>query len=111
MIVGCLPPFKSLIKGRGSFQRYKNPNYDKNLPSGIRLDAIRLGSAENSDSAKAEPKVMSRPIDGNDNWSYGRHGDGHNVPHGAIGVRIDYVSCDMDLERRVDGADCSLCRK
>lgn len=90
VIVGCLPPFKSLIKGRGSFQRYKNPNYDKNLPSGIRLDAIRLGSAENSDSAKAEPKVMSRPIDGNENWSYGRHGDGHNVPHGAIGVRIDY---------------------
>lgn len=81
------------------------------MPPGIRLDAIRLGSAENNDSAKAEPKVTSRPIYGKENMLDGGSRGEYKVPHGAIGVRIDYVSCDLDLERRVDGADLSLPRK
>ena len=105
IIVGCLPPLKSLFKSRGSFQRYKSSNYDKNLPPGIRLDAIRLGSAENSENAKAEPKATSRQIDGKENVLDGGYRGGYDVPHGAIGVRTDYVSCDLDLEGRVDGAD------
>lgn len=63
MIVGCLPPFKSLFLGGGSSQRYKPPVYDKNLSSGLPLDAIQLGSAETGAGGKAAPKVMSRPID------------------------------------------------
>lgn len=92
VIVGCLPPFKSLFKGRGSFQRYNFPVNGKNLSRDLRHTAIRLGSADTGNGAKAAPQVMSKPIDGAPDGGYG---DGIYVPHGAIGVRSDYVSFSL----------------
>ena len=92
MIVGCLPPFKSLFKGHRSFQRCKSPVY-KSLSPGLRLDAIRLGSAEAGATAEAAPKVISRPTNREKDVFDGGFGGGYNVPRGAIGVRSDYVSC------------------
>lgn len=86
VIVGCLPPFKSLFKGRGSFQRYESPVNGKNMSSGLEFDIIRLGSA------KAAPNSMSRPVDRKENAFDGGYDRGYKVPQGAIGVRSDYVS-------------------
>lgn len=97
VIVGCLPPFKSLFKSRGSFQRYRSPIRNKNLWPGLRLDAIRLGSVQTGGSAKVTSKVMSEPVDGEQHAFDGKYGGGFDVPHGAIGVRTDYVSCNLSL--------------
>ncbi|KAF6217597.1 hypothetical protein HO133_006699 [Letharia lupina] len=78
---------QSLFKGRGSFQRYNFPVNGKNLSRDLRHTAIRLGSADTGNGAKAAPQVMSKPIDGAPDGGYG---DGIYVPHGAIGVRSDY---------------------
>ena len=93
VIVGCLPPFKSLFKGNRSFRRYNSSGYNEDLSPGFRLDAIRLGSAGTGGTAKAAPRVMSRRIDGGQHVIDGGYGGGFEVPPGAIGVRSDYVSC------------------
>ena len=95
VIVGCLPPFKSLFKGRRSFRRYKSPNHDKDSSPGFPLEAIRNGSDETGDSSKAAPKLVPRSFHGDQHGFDGEYGGGYNVPHGAIGVRSDYVSCDL----------------
>lgn len=102
VMVGCLPPFKSLFKGRGSFHRYNSPVNGKNPSPDLQLDVIHFGRARASGKAKARPKVMSRPVngDGKENVFDGGFGAGYHVPHGAIGVRSDYVSfCDFRLGR------------
>ena len=91
VIVGCLPPFKLLFEKKG-FRRYNSPNYDENMSPGLQLHTIRLGRAGSGYSAKAAPKVMSRPMDRKQHVSGCGYGGGHDVPRGAIGVRIDYVS-------------------
>lgn len=83
VIVGCLPPFKSLFKGRGSFQRYSSPVNGKRLLPGLQLGNVRLGSA------KAASNTTSRPVDGIEDVIDGRYLGGCYVPHGAIGVRND----------------------
>ena len=97
VIVGCLPPFKSLFKGGGSFRRYSSPKRNNTLSAGLNLDAIRVGrtgtsSAGTDDNVKAARKFKSGPIDGGQHLSDGGYDDGFNVPRGAIGVRSDYVS-------------------
>ena len=97
VIVGCLPPFKSLFKGGGSFRRYSSPKGNNALSPGLNLDAIQLGRAGTSSagtdgSAKAARKFKSGPIDGGQHLSDGGHKDELTVPRGAIRVRSDYVS-------------------
>lgn len=86
VIVGCLPPFKSLFDSRGSSQRSKSPANSKKVSLGLKFDFIRLGSA------KTAPDTMSRPVDVEGIAFNGGHDGGYDVPHGAIGVRTDYVS-------------------
>ncbi len=94
VIVGCLPPFKSLFKSQGSFQnrRQRSLLYDKNMSSGLRLNAMRLDSAGTDGSAEAATKAKSRPIDGGQHVFDCGRGGRFDVPRGAIGVRSDYVS-------------------
>ena len=97
VIVGCLPPFKSLFKGGGSFRRYSSPKGNNALSPGLNIDGIRLGRAATSSagtdgSAKAARKFKSGPIDGGQHLSDGGYDDDFNVPRGAIRVRSDYVS-------------------
>lgn len=97
VIVGCLPPFKSLFKGGGSFRRYSSPKDNKNLSQGLKLDAIQLGSAGTSSAgtdvcAKAARKLRSGPIDEGQHLFDGGFDNEVEVPHGAIRVRSDYVS-------------------
>lgn len=99
VIVGYLPPFKSLFKGRGSFQRYSSPVNGTRLLPGLKLDNIRLGSAE------AASSTLSRPVDAIEGVIDGRYDGGCHVPHGAIVVRNDYVSLELGAVKRVDVAD------
>ena len=97
VIVGCLPPFKSLFKGGGSFRRYSSPKDNNNLSPGLNLDAIRLGRAGTSSvgtdvGAKAARKFRSGPIDGGHHLFDGGFDNEVEVPQGAIGVRSEYVS-------------------
>lgn len=104
VIVGCLPPFKSLFKGRSTFQRYNSPAHGKDPSPDIHLDALYFGRAKTGGGgAKARAKVTSRPVhrDGKENVEYG---GGDHVPDGAIGVRSDYVSfCHLRFACLVDG--------
>lgn len=86
VIVGCLPPFKSLFEGRASSQRSKSSGNSKKASLGLKLGVIRLCSA------KAARDTTSRSVDGKANSFGGGHDGGFDVPHGAIGVRTDYVS-------------------
>ncbi len=95
VIVGCLPPFKSLFKSHGSFQRYNSPVNGRKFSAGLRLDVMRFVSAGTGDKVKAAPRVISRPIDRKQQVSDGGYSCGHDVPRGAIGVRSDYVSCNV----------------
>ena len=61
------------------------------MSPGLNLDAIRLGRAGTS-SPKAARKFGPGPIDGGQHLSHDGYDDRFNVPHGAIGVRSDYVS-------------------
>lgn len=97
VIVGCLPPFNSLFKGNGSFRRYKSSGYNRDSSQCLHLDAVRLGSAGTGASAKAVPKLLSRPTDGDEHMFDGGYGGGFDVPPGKIGVRSDYVSCMLDF--------------
>lgn len=101
VIVGCLPPFKSLFRDRRSFQRYNSPVNGKDLLPGLRLDVIRSGNAETGNKAKAAPKVKSRPIDGEPHVFNDGYGGGFGVPPGAIGVRSDYVSCNLGAWKNI----------
>ena len=92
VIVGCLPPFKSLFKGSGSSRHGRSPAYNKNLAPSLRLNAIRLGSTETGATPKAARRVVSKPIDGGQHMFDSRYDGGIEVPPGAIGVRSDYVS-------------------
>ena len=97
VIVGCLPPFKSLFKGGRSFRRHKSPKGNNAASPGLYLDAIGLGRAGTSSagtdgSAKAASKFKSGPIDGGQHSSYGRYDNELEVPQGRIRVRSDYVS-------------------
>ena len=94
VIVGCLPPFKSLFQSRSSFQRYSSPVNGKRLLPGLKFDNIRLGSA------KAASNTMSRPVDAIEDVIDGRYDGGCHVPPGAIGVRNDYVSRDWGAHRK-----------
>lgn len=58
---------------------------------------MRLGSAGTGASAKAVPKFLSRPTDGDQHVFDGRDGGGFDVPPGKIGVRSDYVSYMVDF--------------
>ena len=88
VIVGCLPPFKSLFQGRGSFRRHNSPIHNRNLAWGLHDEAIRLGSAEIGASVEAAPKVMTKSTKGKQYVVRG----GYDMPRGAIIVRSDYVS-------------------
>ena len=97
VIVGCLPPFKSLFKGGRSFRRYSSPKDNNNLSPGLNLDAIRLGRAGTSSpgtdvSAKAAKKLRSGPTDGGKHLFDVGFDNEVEVPRGAIRVRNDYVS-------------------
>ena len=103
VIVGCLPPFKSLFDSRGSSQRSKSSVNSKKASTGLKLGVRRL------DSAKTSPDTTSRSVDGKGNAFGGGHDGVYDVPHGAIGVRTDYVSRKLGgLRKRVDVADRSL---
>ena len=95
VIVGCLPPFKSLFKSHRSFQRYRSPIRDKNSIPRLRLDPIRLGRTRTGSSPRAAWKITSKPIDREQHVFDGSYGGGYGVPRGAIGVRTDYVSCSL----------------
>ena len=97
VIVGCLPPLKSLFKGSGSFRRCKSPAYNKNLAPAMRLNAIRLGSTETGATANGARRVVSKPIDGGQHMYDSGYDGGIDVPPGAIGVRSDYVSCTLGV--------------
>ena len=106
VIVGCLPPFKSLFDSRGSSQRSKSSVNNKKASTGSKLGVIRLGSA------KTSPDTTSRSVDGKGNAFGAGHDGGYDVPHGAIGVRTDYVSRELGaLRKRADVADRSLCTR
>ena len=95
VIVGCLPPFKSLFKSHGSFQRYNSPVNSRKFSAGLRLDVMRIGSAKTGDKTKVVPRVISRPI------ADGGYSCGHDIPRGAIGVRSDYVSCNVGAWEKI----------
>ena len=99
VIVGCLPPFKSLFEGRGSSQPSKSSGNSKKASPGLELGVIRLGSA------KPSPDTTSRPVEGKGNTFDGGHDGGFDVPHGAIGVRNDYVSHQLGWALRKELID------
>lgn len=91
VVVGCLPPFKSLFKGHGSFQRYKARTHSRELSLILGVEAIQRGS-ETGDSSRGDPQVMSRPNTSEQPNFSGSYDGGYQVPPGAIRVRCDYVS-------------------
>ena len=99
VVVGCLPPFKSLFKGHGSSQRYKSQSHGRELPLILGVETIRRGSAETGGSSRGDLQVMSRPVTREQAVFSGSYDGGYLVPPGAIRVRSDYVSCTIGGRR------------
>ena len=103
VIVGCLPPFKSLFRGSRSFRRCSSPTYDKNSPPGLHLDAIGFDSAGTASAGTvADAKAAQHAF-------HDGYEDEQEVPRGAIRVRSDYVSrCIWRLRGESAVTDCTF---